>query len=340
MDYYIVRLLELEDGFSYQEFISILNDLDKDIINHKIDGFNKEFMDTFMRFMRFINDIDGKCITLGDFLMEQSLKEGRRISPTLLCYFYLKNKNNLGLNGMYDDLRFSSNKDYHMVAVHPHDSGLPGMIEVNMSYYDSMKDNSTFNYSIMHDILHELTHVYQMTRSPNSSNDFERATYYDTQMMNVILNQLFGGIAENALIHDSFPSEQMADEQADVFMLNFAEEHPEFFSEEVINQERQAYQSKKGTDFYQYPHKSFADLLEYLKMQYEMMGIKDLLDPVMKQVTELMAEQRPALESLMDKGILESPGYSNVNIFLNALYKYNGNTFTFDKPNEEVKLMN
>ena len=73
MDYYIVRLLELEDGFSYQEFISILNDLDKDIINHKIDGFNKEFMDTFMRFMRFINDIDGKCIT--DFIMLFLFKE-------------------------------------------------------------------------------------------------------------------------------------------------------------------------------------------------------------------------------------------------------------------------
>lgn len=48
-------------------------------------------------------------------------------------------------------------------------------------YYDCFKNSDKFNYEIMHDLLHELTHVYQKTRTETSDNIFDKLVFLDKE---------------------------------------------------------------------------------------------------------------------------------------------------------------
>lgn len=145
--------------------------------------------------------------------------------------------------------------------------------------------------------------------------------------------KIMGGTNGGAVIgHKSFISEQMADEQADVYMLNLANEHPEYFNKDLISQKLEQYNQGKTiiSDYYTDPRNMFDMYLEDIRTAYRNRNESHTVKPILQEVEQIKKKQEPLIEKLKSQRISECLGDSYYNIYLNSLYKYEERTFSFN----------
>lgn len=332
MEIYVARIKELMKDFSYYDFISLLKELDKGIINGDIHHINPEFVYYFSQIISMVNDkyiVDGKEGTLGHMLIENALLNKEKLTPTLAMCFFLEQKANLGLDDICNEFKFTSlQRGTRMMITHYHDTDHADITINWESYTDPKKSADEHNYGMMFDILHELTHVYQLSRTEEAENPFDKLAYYDYQKDNFLI--MNGGNNEHSLFHQALLSEFMADEQAHVFMLQLAQTHPEYFNDNLIEEKKKEYQFRKTDTSYNYgnnPREAYAELISDMKKINERYLNGPSLGRVKKvfeRIEEFNEKSEPLITELQKQGISEKGQDSYYNIYLKSLYRFDG----------------
>lgn len=343
MDNYIARLKELLNQFSFSEFKTLLNELDTEIIQGNIISFNKEFIYYFEQIMGFVNDqyiVDGKNQTLGNMLMTNALINKAKLTPTLIMSFFLEQKRNLNLENICNRISINHyNSYYRMMITNEHDNENCSL-GINWEYYKKFKDNpDEFNFAIMQDILHELTHVYQLSRTEQMDNLFDKLTYYDFQKDTILINN--GGAITNPLFHQALLSEFMADEQAMVYMLTLSKNHPEYFNEDLIQKKEEAYKSRKNSSDFDYgsnPRKAFSSLISDIERAYGNNTNTHPIRVMLNQISEIEKKSQPIKAALELQGISEKATDSYFNIYLKSLYQFDGQNIVLNGETQEKGL--
>lgn len=234
MEIYITKLKNLTSNFSYQEFISLMKEIDSEIINGSIKELNPEFVYYFYQIISMVNDNykieDGQLGTLGHMLVENALLDKKKITPILAICFYLEQKHDLGFDKIFNKISFYEQDNCSAFINDENDN-----FNINWKVQDRFgEDVDRYNYEMMKVILHELTHVYQATRIEDTTSVFDKLTFYDYHQLKNLQHGMNYGSSQ--LMHDSYLSEFMADENAYVYMLNLAERHPEYFNANLIQE--------------------------------------------------------------------------------------------------------
>ena len=352
MEQYILQLKKLTSSFSYHEFISLLKQIDSEIVNGKIKYLNSEFIYYINQIFSMVNDnylVDGKPGTLGHMLIENALLEKKKITPTLAMAFFLEQKNNIGCDDVFNNISFYERKNCTMFIYDE-----KNVFNINWKIQDIFgEDIDRYNYEIMMIILHEVTHVYQSTRKEDTESIFDRLFFYDYQQLKNLQNGM--DYSSSLLMHNSFLSEFMADENAYVFMLYLAQQHPEYFNENLIQEKLSDYQARKNGGYGIYganPRQAETKLiqetkevLEDVKENYEQavrdMGIDHVAwiintdEKILTKAQEIDMKRQPLIEQLQMQGISEKGNDSYYNIFLQTLYHFNGQSIILN--NEIIK---
>lgn len=344
MDKYINHLKEMATNFSYYEFIEILKEIDNEIVNGNIESIGPEFIYYFNQIMGLVNEqyiVDGKPGTLGHMLIENALINKQRISPTLMMYFYIEQKDKLGLNNTYNNIKFTDRNEVSTMGV---TIGNPLTLKLNLDYLKKTDDVDSYNYEIMEGLLHEITHVYQYNVSKDTDNLFAKLTYYDIESYLAIFKHL--SETERNIIYSSVLSEFMANEQSKSYMLNIAENHPEYFNQQLIEKKKIQYIKERRSS----PRQQFTESLGFLRFLYR--DKTELIQPFFDKLEQISVESRKIEEELRTQGISEDINYNYFNIFMNTLYKFDGEKLNFDnqrqlaqnmevyKPKTRVKTIN
>lgn len=344
MNKYTNYLKELTTNFSYHQFASLLKEIDNEVVNGNVRYLDSEFIYYFKQIIGLVNDnylIDGKPGTLGHMLVENALINKERLTPTIAMCFLLEQKQNIGLDNCCNDFKFTNldaRSSYRMAINHYHDGGMSDF-NINWGHYASQKvDIDEHNYNVMSDILHELTHVYQLSRTEQTDNIFDRLIYYDYQKDSILLQN--GGNNGNPFFHQALLSEFMADEQANVFMLQLSQNHPEYFNDELIQKKEQSYQYRKNGTYGEWganPREAFVDLIANIRKIYEehpnepsVAFIKSMLD----KIEVLNQKSQPLIAQLQMQGISEKGMDTYYSIFLDMLYRYDGKDLVFTVPKQ------
>lgn len=339
MNKYIISLKELTNNFSYHQFINLLKEIDNEIINGNISSLKPEFIYYFNQIICMVNDnyiIDDKPGTLGHMLVENALLNKERLTPTLALCFLLEQKEKLGLDRICNTINFLHIKgnNYRMAVTNYHDRGEPD-ISINWSHYSKPKENTDeYNYDIMFDILHELTHVYQLTRTEQSENPFDKLAYYDFKKDGILIDN--GGNTSNIFFHQALLSEFMADEQAHVFLIHLSQKHPEYFNPDLIQKKQIQYQNRKnGTygNFGANPREAFLELISDIRKTYEENKNEESLafiKTMLEEIEILDKRSQPLIEQLQMQGISEKGWDSYYSLYLKSLYQFDGEKIIFN----------
>ena len=181
---------------------------------------------------------------------------------------------------------------------------------------------------MMFDALHELTHVYQLTRSEQTDNPFDKLAHYDYQKDSILIRN--GGNNGNIFFHQALLSEFMADEQAHVFMLQLAQNHPEYFNEELIQKRQASYKSRKNGTYGDYganPREAFAGLIADIRKTYKEYPNEPsvaFIKPMLEEIEILEQKSQPLIAQLQMQGISEKGWDNYYSIYLNSLYQFDG----------------
>lgn len=330
MNKYTNILKSLLNDFSYQRFTSLLKEIDCEIINNNIHNFDSEFMYYFKQIIGMVNDqylVDDKPGTLGHMLIENSLLNKERLSPTLVMCFFLEQKKMLGLDDCCNTINFANlnGGNYNMKITQYHETGKTDL-SINWKHFADLKKNTDeYNYEMMWTILHELTHVYQSTRTEDTENAFDKIVYYDYQKSSTLINN--GGVNSNMFFHQALLSEFMADEQAHVFMLHLAQKHPEYFNPELIQQKLMTYQNRKSGVYGDYgadPRKAFSTLIFEIKKTFENYSNTHPMRIMLAQIEELEQKSLQLITELQMQGISEKGYDCYYNIYLKSLCQFDG----------------
>lgn len=334
LETYILRIKEIANNFSYHQFIDLIKELDNEIINGNISTLNPEFIHYFKQITSMVNDryiVDGKTGTLGHMLVENSLLNKERLTPTLATCFILEQKENIGLDNVCNVINFSylNNDNYRMMITDYHNTG-ESTFSINLGHYSRKpKENADeYNYDMMFDILHELTHVYQLTRSEQSDNPFDKLAYYDYQKDSILIKN--GGNNGNIFFHQALLSEFMADEQAHVFMLQLAQNHPEYFNDTLIQKKVSSYQCRKNGTYGDYganPREAFNGLIADIRKTYEEYPNEPsvaFIKPMLEEIERLNQKSQPLIAQMQMQGISEKGWDSYYSIYLESLYQFDG----------------
>lgn len=326
MEKYTEILKELYSDFSYSKFLDLLSEMDKKIIGGST--LNGEFLYYFNQIMNFINDdylVDGQHITLGNMLLDDVLSSKEKITPTLLIYFYLDKKKSLGLEQYCNFVKKDYDKSSRMGITSLGESTMPDLLQITWDFYKEQNwSNEQYNYEIMRDIIHEITHVYQETRLESTDNLFDKLAFYDNKIDHILYRKIMlGGTAGNSAVHGSFLTEFMAYETSDVYMLEYAKRNS-YFSDELIQKKLFDYKQKKSFDFHMYPRNTFNDLLDFIKKEYTRRENLDFIVPILQEIESIKQQELSIIEELKKQGISENYNDNYYNIFLNASYSFDG----------------
>ena len=334
LETYILRIKEMANNFSYHQFIDLIKELDNEIINGNISHLNPEFIHYFKQITSMVNDqylVNDKPGTLGHMLVENALLNKERLTPTLVMCFMLEQKESIGLDNVCNEMSFShlNNDNYRMMITDYHNTGR-STFSINLGHYSKKpKENADeYNYDMMFDILHELTHVYQLTRSEQTDNPFDKLAHYDYQKDSILIRN--GGNNGNIFFHQALLSEFMADEQAHVFMLQLAQNHPEYFNEKLIQKRQASYQSRKNGTYGDYganPREAFAGLIADIRKTYEEYPKEPsvaFIKPMLQEIENLEQKSKPLIAQLQMQGISEKGWDSYYSIYLKSLYQFDG----------------
>lgn len=353
MEKYISMIKELTTNFSFQDFISLINSLDKEIINGNIKELNSEFIYYYYQIISMVNDNykidDDKLGTLGHMLVENALLEKKKITPTLAVCFFLEKKHDLEFDQIFNKISFYEQEGCSAFINDENDN-----FNINWQVQDRFgEDVDRYNYEMMKVILHELTHIYQATRTEETTNIFDKLVFYDYQQLKNLQNVM--NYSLDRLIHDSFISEFMAEENALVYMLNLAQQHPEFFNNELIQTKISEYQARKKGNFGEVgnnPRKAeekiiqlCKDNLEYTRNNYEKQvrfnGIEHTTwiintnEKMLANYEEIDKKRNPLIAQLQAQGISEKENDSYYNIYLKTLYQFDGQSIILNSNVQE-----
>lgn len=312
----IQELKRLNDSFDYQEFLALLKQIDCLILKGEIYDFEEEFFIYFNRLMSCKKDsyvVDGD---LGHYLIENALIKKEKLSPTLMMYFFSQQKEKAYLANYCNHIHFGST---HQMAIIEDENQRPNYCAINIGYYDKAyeKDPEKYNFMVMHDILHEITHIYQQTRKENSADLLERLDYYDNQIDMLVIRELYGGTSSpNMFAHYSLSIELMAYEQAEVFMDFLVRNHPEYFRGDLTPSDW-----LEKSDAYSNRRQRLYDYLNLLKKS----GVPYVacIDEVLAKIAIIEEKRRPLMETLQSLGISDaSMDGLRYNIFLHSFYSY------------------
>ena len=348
MDKYTDALKDIVNNFSYSHFIDFLKEVDVEILNGNISDLEPVFINYFSQVISLVNNqyiADDKPSTLGHMLVENALLNKERLSPMLLVCFFLEQKANLDLDTICNEIHFSHLNEncYRMMITNNYDNGNVN-ISINWTHYSKQKETvDECNYDIMFDILHELTHVYQLTRTEQTENIFDKLTYYDYQKDCILIKN--GGNNENVFFHQALLSEFMADEQAYVFMLQLAKKHPEYFNTDLIQNKQNEYQKRKNGTYGEYganPREAFAGLISDIRKMYEDYPNERsvaFIKPMLEEIEILNQKSKPLIIQLQLQGISEKAWDSSYSIYLKSLYQFDGKDIVManDLQNETSK---
>ena len=333
MNEYIDILKELLINFSYERFVNLLKEIDIKLIDSGT-VFGEEFLFYFNQLINFTNDdyiIDGKSCTLGHKLVEDTLLNKKKITPSILLCFYLEQKNKIGLENFCNEVVFGvtrhmASTNFRMAVVKINNINQSYMcINHNNSFYKRLEENiDEYNYQVLNDILHELTHVYQLSRSKNKGNIFDRLARYDYDIGGILNDNNVNCV--NPMFHESLVCEFMAQEQARVYLLKIALDHPEYFNSNLTKKERENYSKirlgiHEGTfNEYLYDVRVRFDVLLSDIKKYNQEKVTEVLD----KIDILRKESQPLIEQLKREGISERMEDNYYSIFLKSLYHFDG----------------
>lgn len=349
---YNEQLKKLTDNFSYNEFIRLLNEIDNEILNGNLQSFDQEFINNFQNIISMEND-NNTLGTLGHNLVENALLNKQKLTPTQMMCFFLEEKRKLGLEKICNNISFKEGYgDMHI------NSG-EDLLNINPVNLDKTSSETVdeYNYSIMENLLHEITHIYQGTRPENSESTFDRLVGYDWDQKSILLTL---GQASKGIVHDSLMTEFMADEQARIYMLQIAKNHPEYFNEELIANKKKKYQYERngedgGTS--SNPRNAFKELVSQLEIynkdiqnssgitkQFVSMMISNMFETndqtiiqeydtiipeILTKIEELEQKKESLIEELQKYGFSEKAYDLYYNIYLRQLYQFDGEEIVF-----------
>ena len=347
MEKYILQFKKLTLNFSYHDFIFLLQQLDSEIVNGNIDYLSSELTYYIDQLFSMVNDnylVDGKPGTLGHMLIENALLEKRKLTPTLAVYFFLEQKHNINCDEVFNNICFYKLNNGDMYIDDENNN-----FNINWSVQDRFgEDIDRYNYEMMCTIMHELTHVYQTTRTEETENTFDKLVFYDYQQLKNLQQGMDYG--SSLLMHNSYLSEYMADENAFVFMLDLAQTHPEYFNEKLIQSKLDEYQARKTYrhgDYGANPRRAEAkliqeswDALKYLRENYEEsvknMGVDQVNwliktnETMLAKAQEIDQKRETLIAQLQEQGISEKGNDIYYNIFLQTFYHFDGQNIAFD----------
>ena len=359
MEEYILRLKQLSSNFSYEAFIDLLKEIDSQIISGNITYLGTEFVRHFDYITNFTRDTyvleNNQLGSLGHFLLETTLLEKREISPTTAICFFLEQKKKLGFENICNEISFDAQGKTIMYI---DDSKNNGLLSINCKYFKNLEATTDErNYEMMWAILHELAHVYQYTRTEETDNVFDKLVYYDYQQLKN-LQQYGTAYSDDYRAHQAFISEVMADEQADVFMLDLCGKHPEYFTADLIEKKKLVYKNKKYnknnlgyiTEFNPRAQELYYmwDLKDYLAQSIDDFDNQSQAYPqgvystilsknkeILIRADEICEKRKPLIEKLEMQGISERSSDKYYSIFLNTLYSFDGETIVLENDLEK-----
>ena len=314
---FIQELKRLNENFDYQEFLTLLKQIDR--LAGYVYSFDEEFLLYFYRLMSRKDEhyvVDEELVTLGHYLIEESLRKREELSPSLIVYFFLEQKERAHLADYCNCIQFTGGP-FPMGIVQDKNQ-CPDYCLMNMnSYLRFTNDPAAYNYMVMRDVLHEITHIYQQTRKEDSSNLLERLDYYDNQIDMLVIRELYGGTSSpNMFAHYSLSIELMAYEQAEVFMDFLVRNHPEYFRGDLTPSDW-----LEKSDAYSNRRQRLYDYLNLLKKS----GVPYVacIDEVLAKIAIIEEKRRPLMETLQSLGISDaSMDGLRYNIFLHSFYSY------------------
>lgn len=254
------QLEKLMNNFSYKEFINLLDKIDK------IGELNYVEQQILFSIMKMTNDnyiVDGIPGTLGHMLLEKKLIEKEKITPSLLFFFLEEQLEKIAVKKL--PVIFRSFGNYKMsFSVNKNNNAQ--QVEVVLPKFDNITDVDEYNYELMYCALHEIVHAYQQKCSEFYLNAYEKRVGQDYLIMDDFITNFLNNSTEgNFLIHESFVSEQEADNMALSYMLYIAKQHPEYFNPELIKKLIKEYNMRFESEYYSYPYDLFDWLLDYTK---------------------------------------------------------------------------
>lgn len=309
---FIQELKRLNENFDYQEFLTLLKQIDR--LAGYVYSFDEEFLLYFYRLMSRKDEhyvVDEELVTLGHYLIEESLRKREELSPSLIVYFFLEQKERAHLADYCNCIQFTGGP-FPMGIVQDKNQ-CPDYCLMNMnSYLRFTNDPAAYNYMVMRDVLHEITHIYQQTRKEDSSNLLERLDYYDNQIDMLVVHKLFGGTTcPNLAAHFALSIELMAYEQAEIVMDFLIRKHPEYFRTGLTLSDWSVatiYNNRRN------------NLCNYLR---DNIPDSDCKNEVLAEIAVIEEKRRPLIETLQSLGISDSsPDGLRFSIFFRSFYSY------------------
>lgn len=291
---YILKLVKelLSKEVSFEEIQEFLQTIDDISYNLNLIEFEEDFLTSFYSLM---NKKINNTASLGDFLLNHSLENKIKLSPSLLIYFYLKEKDKLGFKDIYNKFKLTS-KDGECLAYTAHNDDKHMFFNFN-KYRNQHQDPEEHNYKCMEAIIHEIVHIYQFSITPDTENIYERLIYHDRQVFDFCSEIKFIGYMG---FHDAYAIENHANQISKHFMINIARENPNYFNETFI--------TKKKDDLLKYSNQWFLQnsrgarfcfyhILENFVLDDTLLGgIKEIDPTITEEYIEEMKKQIEELE--------------------------------------------
>lgn len=341
MEEYILKLKDLNTNFSYQDFLSLLSEIDIKFTNGHLPEINEEFLHYFNNLMNFVNDkvvVEGKHITLGNMLIESKLLNKEKLTPTLVMYLYCDKKKSIGLEEYANKIKFAYDDEMAMGITAPYDSTIPEYLQMNINWYGKQNMSvDEHNYRIIHDIIHEIMHVYQGTRKEDSENIFDRITYYDEQIDSTIIREFLHGSNAGIFIHEQMLMENTAEETAQVYMIQTYGHRIDLFNQELLDRKRDVYKRRKAEFTYQFPRYAQDNLLGWIIDTYKNSGQNmEKVQTILDKINVIKQKQKPMLEELKEQGISENFNDNYYNVYLGSYYQFDGQNIVMQNDLEQL----
>ena len=223
MENILLQLLKEDD---IEKIPTILEQIDNNLLENQV---NNEQIGLFYKIM--CREFDSK--KLGDILITKYIKSNVELTPSLITYLYLREKEKLGFKDDYNNVIFLHNRD---LAYTDHDERIFAFnygLYLKESYQKG-KSVQEINYRIIEIILHELWHVYQFNIDKNTTDPLEKLIVSDIELFEMLLNHIsYMGM------HDViFMMEKTADEYSFRTAVEIAKKEKLFSDEFIMDKEK------------------------------------------------------------------------------------------------------
>lgn len=280
---------------SVKEIQTFLTDIDSAVASMSVSVFDDDFLIPFYSLLETRTEKS----TIGDELFNSCLESKIKLPPSLLMYFYLKQKDILGFKHTYN--RFKIGTSDIAYTAHEEDKHL----YYNFNYHwKKYNEPDVFNYQCMEHIMHELVHIYQFSIPSNTEDMYEKLICNDRE---IFLLSIDAGILGYGGLHDDYLIEHHANVCSRHFMTNFAKNNSNYFDSDFIKSKQEDFlKTANRNSYYGGQRVAFKRLLE---MAFEL--IPDLMQSDksengdrVENSEELYNINKKKMEELLKKDIL------------------------------------